>query len=119
MMRISALVLEFAAAAVLLLDVGCARQRTVYAREPAPAPAPTFASNKSIIREAPPAPQVEVVSSTPGPEYVWVPGCWEWRGSWHWVGGHFAVTPYPDARWVPGRWTKREQSYVWIRGYWR
>jgi len=110
-------VLQIAAAASLLLGAGCAAHKTVQVREPAPAPVTTY--HETIIREAPPALRVEVVGAAPGPEYVWVPGCWEWRGSWYWAGGHFAVAPHSNARWVPGRWTRQEQSYVWIRGYWR
>jgi hypothetical protein len=117
MKKISVLVLEFAATAGLLLGAGCAQHRTVYVREPAPAP--PRASGETVIRVPPPAPQVEVVGAAPGPQYVWMPGCWEWRGNWLWAGGRFAVAPHPDAHWIPGHWVWHQRSYVWIRGYWR
>ncbi len=100
-------------AGTLLLGSGCVERRVVYVREPAPA------GGETVVTEAPPPPQVEVVGIAPSPEFVWVPGCWEWRGRWFWIGGRWAVGPHPHALWMPGRWARHGHGHVWIRGYWR
>ena len=96
---------------------GCVERRVVYVREPVLVPPP--ATDQTVITTSPPAPQVEIVGAPPGPEYVWVPGCWEWRGRWVWTGGRWAMGPHPHAAWIPGRWVRRGHDWVWIRGYWR
>ena len=98
---------------------GCVQRRVVYVRDPVVAPGPPPAMEEVVITRPPPAPQVEIVGPAPGPDHVWVPGCWEWRGAWVWVGGRWAIGPHPHAHYVPGRWNRHGHSYVWIRGYWR
>ena len=98
----------------LLFGAGCVQHRVVYVREPAVA-----AGGEVIVTATPPPPQVEVVGMAPGPEFVWVPGCWEWHGHWVWAGGRWAVGPHPHAHWIPGRWARRGHGHVWIHGYWR
>jgi len=142
-MKISILVLESALVLGLCLGPGCATRRNVRiqdpaytppaaAREPAapdstprqppsakpavidpPSTAPVF------VTEAPPPPHVEVVRLSPGPEYVWMPGYWEWKNHWTWMNGHWAVKPHPNAAWLPGRWVRRETGWIWVHGYWR
>ena len=114
--KISVLVLGCVAGASLLFGAGCVQRRVVYVREPAVAPAP---GEEIVVTETPPPPQVEVVGLAPGPDFVWMPGCWEWRGHWVWAGGRWAIGPHPHARWIPGRWTRHGRNHVWIRGYWR
>jgi len=67
----------------------------------------------------PPPPSTVVadpVVAAPGPDYVWVPGCWSWDGfRWVWVPGHWALPPYPGAVWISGYW----RSGVWYHGHWR
>ncbi len=82
-----------------------------------PAPAPPTTS--TIIEQAPPAPQVEVVPISPGPNYYWVPGYWSWNGGWVWVGGHWAARPWTGAVWVGGGWARHGRGYIWIGGHWR
>jgi hypothetical protein len=71
--------------------------------------------------ENPPPPQVEVMPVPPGPLelWLWVPGCWEWRGHWVWAGGRWAPRPHPHAIWVAGHWDRHERGYVWVGGHWR
>jgi hypothetical protein len=72
------------------------------------------------VIEGPPASQVEVLSSAPGPDYVWIDGYWGWRwGHYHWMGGHWERPPRPDAKWVKPRWERRGDHYFLIEGYWR
>jgi hypothetical protein len=123
-MKISGLMLGSALAAGLFLGAGCVERRVVYVPQPVPAgtvnPAPPAPGESGVVVTAdPPAPQVEVVGAAPGPEFVWMPGCWEWHGGWVWIGGRWMIGPHPHAAWVPGRWARHRHGYVWIRGYWR
>jgi hypothetical protein len=88
---------------------------------PAPMPAPGPATVVVTDPSAPPPPQVEVVTVAPGPvtQYYWVPGVWEWRGTWVWAGGHWIVRPYYGAVWVQSGWVYRHHNRVWVTGHWR
>ena len=76
-------------------------------------------SDPSLITNPPPPAQVEVVGAPPGPDYVWIPGHWEWQGTWTWTSGKWATIPAPRAAWIPGHWSRRENGWVWVEGYWR
>jgi hypothetical protein len=66
----------------------------------------------------PPAPLVEVIPVTPGPEYVWVPGRHEWNGHRYvWIGGRYDRDPRRDARYVRGHWEHRGRVTVWVDGH--
>jgi len=56
-----------------------------------PAPAVTASPGApaaaTIATQAPPPPQVEVITVAPGPDYYWAPGYWRWDGGWVWVRG--------------------------------
>ena len=68
----------------------------------------------------PPTPRYEVVTVCPGPEQVWVPGCYEWqRGGWVWIGGRWALRPHRGAVWLAPHWEHRGRGHVWIGGGWR
>jgi len=103
--------------AVLPLFTGCV-ERVVYRDRPAPPP-PAQVTVETA--PAPPPPQTEVVTVAPGPTDVWfwVPGCWEWRGRWVWVGGHWAARPHPGAVWVGPHWGYHGHHRIWIVGTWR
>jgi hypothetical protein len=52
----------------------------------------------------PPPPQVDVIPVSPGPDYLWAPGCWSWNGGTRiWIGGHWAGHG-PGRAWVGGHW---------------
>jgi hypothetical protein len=93
----------------LLLATGCVA-RVVYYDPPPPPPV--------MVPEGPPPPAV-VVAPSPGPEYVWVTGVWEWQGRWVWVDGRWLARPHPYAVWVTPRWTRHGRGYVWMHGHWR
>jgi hypothetical protein len=147
-MKTSVLILESALVLGLCLGAGCATRHGIKVQDPAYA-APVGASAPSnspavgrepsrlaatsgkpvvteppttpvVVTEAPPPPHVEVVRSAPGPQYVWIPGYWEWKDRWSWVNGHWVVSPYANAAWIPGRWIRRANGgWSWVRGYWR
>jgi len=74
-----------------------------------------------VVQQAPPPPPAEtVVVAAPGPEYVWIPGEYEWGGiTWVWVGGHWGYPPHPHAVWVVGRAWRDHYGWHHERGYWR
>jgi hypothetical protein len=87
--------------------------------DPATATPPAVTNNSVVVAQAPPAPVTEVIPVQPGPEYVWVPGYWEWRGRWVWYGGAWVLRPRPGVIWVGPRWERRPHGYVHIHGRWR
>jgi len=105
---------------LVTLGSGCVERRVEYV----PVPSQQVISSPadaSVVTEAPPPPQVEVVPVAPGPEYVWTPGYWTVGvgGRWVWVGGRYAARPHPHAAWVAGHWARHGHGYVWVGGHWR
>lgn len=98
--------------AALPLLAGC----IVEERRPAYAPPPAV-----VVEEPanPPPARVEVVPAQPDVTFVWIPGCWEWRGGWVWVAGRWAPPPHPGAFWVRGHWVRHRHGYLWVGGHWR
>jgi hypothetical protein len=81
-------------------------------------PAPTVVTVVPAT-PAPPA-NVEVAGVSPGSEYVWVPGFYDWRGGrYEWVPGTYIRTPRPAAVWVPGQWQPTTGGYMWVPGHWQ
>ena len=124
-MKKSILIKSLLIAASLPLLAGCIVERparTVTVVQPAPPPGGPPPADVVVTQpEAPPPPQVEVVPVAPGPLtlWLWVPGCWEWRGHWVWTAGRWAPRPHPHAVWVAGHWGHRGGGYVWVGGRWR
>jgi len=72
------------------------------------------------VPTGPPPPVAEVVTVTPGPGYVWVPGYHQWNGSAYvWVSGRWEIGPNPRARWVGGHWQHSGRGWYWVPGHWR
>lgn len=68
---------------------------------------------------APPPFRAEVAIAAPGPEFVWVPGFWDWGGQqWVWVSGVWQRPPQPRAHWVRPHYQQRRGHWVYIRGHW-
>lgn len=68
----------------------------------------------------PPPLQSEVVITAPGPDYVWVPGYWNWGGSAYvWTKGTWAHPPHAHARWVEPTWHHSERGWYHTGGEWR
>ncbi len=86
---------------------------------PAAATAPGAAPSQVVVNEAPPPPIVEQIYTSPGPDYVWIPGYWNWNGAWVWVSGRYALPPYRGAVWVGGAWSARGGRWAWSGGHWR
>jgi len=73
-----------------------------------------------ITRSEPPPPLVEVIPVSPGPDYLWTPGCWSWNGgAWIWIGGGWHYPVRPGHAWIGGYWGGHGRGRVWVGGHWR
>ena len=89
--------------------------------------AATFAATSSVdaarrvvvVKTRPPKVRIEVRTTAPSANHVWVSGHWSWNGSSYvWSGGSWTLRPTPRATWVPGHWTSRRAGWVWVPGHW-
>jgi WXXGXW repeat (2 copies) len=72
------------------------------------------------IVEAPPPPQTEIVTESPGADFVWIGGYWGWSwGHYVWIGGHWERPDHPHAIWVGPNWERHGDHYEFVKGYWR
>jgi hypothetical protein len=75
----------------------------LFTTEPIAAPA--------LIQETPPP--------RPTDKDHWVPGYWEWDGTWFWMPGYWTTKSDVDAKWVLPAWTKAGSlGYKWTAGHW-
>jgi hypothetical protein len=72
----------------------------------------------TVVKEAPPKEIEEVITPSPGPEYVWIKGGWRWHDRWVWNSGRWVGRPHPHATWVSERWESRPHGWVHVRGHW-
>lgn len=72
------------------------------------------------VYNAPPPPPPPVYGgfrrpACPGPNFIWVDGFWNWRGSrYSWVSGYWAARPHARAFWVGPRYDRGR----YFSGYW-
>lgn len=97
--------------AAILLLTGCTVRETHY-------DAGGTVSDEVVVDGPPPAPLVDEVTISPGPDFLWIPGVWVWNGRWVWEHGHWGHRPHPGAVWVPHRYAYRNGRHVFIRGHW-
>jgi hypothetical protein len=102
--------------AIPLLCAGCAYERGYVT---------TSSPDYEYVSEPPVAPAApfEVITTSPGPDYVWINGYYDWEGPapyrHRWVAGHWDRPARPQSAWVNGEWEHNEHGYRWRRGYWR
>ena len=85
-------------------------------------PAPVYQTTDVdyVATEPPPAAQYEVITPSPGPDYVWISGSWGYSsGHYEWDRGRWDRRPHADARWVESRWEHSDRGWEHHRGYWR
>ncbi len=85
------------------------------------APATSFASVHVSVSIAPPPLLVYEQPAVPGPDYVWMPGYWDWDEEYedyYWVPGTWVLAPRPNYYWTPGYWAWIDSFFVWHGGYW-
>ncbi len=94
----------------------------VVVQQPAVPAAPEYQPDATVVvaQPAPMPPAVtEVITVSPGPEFVWIPGYYEYYGTRYvWVGGHWGRPVHPHAVWVRGGWQHVHGGYRWERGHW-
>ena len=74
------------------------------------------------INIAPPAPQVEVRSTQPSPQHVWVGGHWLWNrftNSYQWHPGFWQVPAVQGQVWQPAQWVQFNGFWRFVPGHWR
>ena len=77
------------------------------------------ASRGAVYVGGPPAPRVEYYGVAPGPEYVWLPGYYNYGSSGYvWVGGRWGRRPHSGARWVDGGYARRGNHFEHREGRW-
>jgi hypothetical protein len=78
------------------------------------------ASGGVYVRTGPPPLRREVIVTSPGQGYVWVPGYYRYdRSSYVWVAGRYERPPRGRARWVQGHWQNSRRGWYYVEGHWR
>jgi hypothetical protein len=102
---------------LLLVAAGCASSRPP-ARPVVQTPPPRL-----VVQAPPPMPAApaEARTAQPGPNYVWIPGYYDWRPAdrtYVWLPGKWIVAP-DGQTWVPGHWETRRDGSRWVGGHWQ
>ena len=73
----------------------------------------------TIVTQAPPALQQEVVLAQPTPQHVWLAGYWTWRNErYEWMAGHWELPPSSGSVWTAPRWEQQGNAYRFYEGSW-
>ncbi len=73
----------------------------------------------AIVMSKPPDPRIEVKSTKPHADAVWIDGHWKWSGGKYvWISGRWEQSK-PGKTWIPGHWQQKNRGWVWIEGHWR
>jgi len=77
----------------------------------------------AVVQSAPPAapaPLADVVTPSPAPNALWVPGYWNYNGSGYtWTAGHWEIPPPASTTYIASHWETRNGANVFVRGYWQ
>jgi len=85
----------------------------------ATAPSAAQSVSTTIVTQAPPALQQEVVLAQPTQHHRWLAGYWTWRNArYEWMAGHWELPPYTGAEWVSPRWEQQGNAFKFTEGYW-
>ncbi len=90
----------------------------MYAQPPPPPPG-GGAVEIEVNAPPPPPPAPDVITVSPGPEFLWIPGVWMWEGRWVWHGGHYGHRPRAGVRWYGPHYVYRGGRHIYIGGGWR
>jgi hypothetical protein len=67
---------------------------------------------------APPA-TTEVMTASPAPNALWIPGYWNYVGrGYTWVPAHWEIPPPTAHSYMAAHWEYRGRHYVFVPGYW-
>jgi len=73
------------------------------------------------VNGPPPPVQEDVVVASPGPDYVWIGGYWDWdvgARNFVWRAGRWERPPHREAHWIAGRYEFRNGHHYFHRGHW-
>ncbi|MBA3816860.1 MAG: YXWGXW repeat-containing protein [Parachlamydiaceae bacterium] len=97
--------------------------RPVFVAQPTPQPVQYIQTPviNPYALEAPPTELFEEASVSPGNNYVWQKGHWQWNGSWAWVSGRWAERPQGHTAYIPGYWklSTHHHRWEWVAPYWQ
>jgi hypothetical protein len=71
------------------------------------------------IADGPPPLRTEVIVTAPGPDFVWVPGWWNYDRVYVWVPGSWQRPPRARATWTAPIWRHTKKGWYRIDGRWR
>lgn len=89
--------------------------------------APTYVTNTpqgpvmttTVVTQAPPAMQQDIVLAQPSSQHVWIAGYYTWRNDrYEWMSGHWELPPYSNAVWVKPTWEQQGNAYKFTEGHW-
>lgn len=66
-----------------------------------------------------PEPLKEKKPKKPAGPATWVPGYWDWRGSWHWTRGYWNHKEHAQLEFVPGHWQEADGKWHWLSSHWK
>lgn len=99
---------------------------TVIVERPAPTVVvvqqpPQESVNIITVESQPPADLYEVITQSPGDDYTWQKGHWQWNGNWVWVKGGWIRRPNPGGVYVPGYWRQshHHHRWEWVEPHWK
>jgi len=71
------------------------------------------------IHRTPPPLRVETPPPSPGPDYVWTEGYWNWDGGRYvWIGGRWNRRPYEGAYWIHPHYDHYDRGWQYHEGHW-
>ena len=81
--------------------------------------APAFGQIGIYIGRTPPPLRYEVPPPTPGPDYVWNDGYWNWaNNNYVWVPGIWRRPPYAGAYWSHPHYDHYDRGWQMHEGHW-
>jgi len=84
------------------------------------ATAPSAPAVVATIPATPALPAETVAGVSPGADYVWVAGYYNWQvDHYTWVPGQWVQAPHSGVVWVPARWQPTANGYTWVPGHWQ
>ncbi len=74
---------------------------------------------KKLVDIPPPPPRIDNITASPGPEYVWMDGYWNWSdGKYVWNNGRWTPAR-PGQFWVAPHWKQQGSGWRLHSGYWK
>jgi hypothetical protein len=80
----------------------------------------TSCRTRAVVTTRPEPPAAVIVRpAAPRPDYVWIDGEWDWRGSRYVYRQGYWAPPRHGYVWISGHWARRGNGWEWQKGHWR